>query len=104
MEDSKNDKKIVVTVDPKHKDRIPKFLSSRQKDVKEMEDCVKQGDYPSIKMLGGMIKKSSDGIGLEDLKNLGQAIETAANLKDSGKIKELLIQYTDYVSKLDIQC
>ncbi|QWR77473.1 Hpt domain-containing protein [Candidatus Magnetomonas plexicatena] len=104
MEGGKDDGKIVVTVDSKFKDRMPKFLQSRQKDAKEMEDSVKQGDYPSIKMQGGMIKKSSETFGLEDLKNLGQAIETAANLKDSGKIKELLQQYSDYVSKLEIQC
>ncbi|MBF0464905.1 MAG: hypothetical protein HQK88_07140 [Nitrospirae bacterium] len=96
--------KIVVTVDPKFKDRMPKFLQSRQKDAKEMDECVKQGDYPSIKMQGAMIKKSSETFGLEDLKNLGQALETAANLKDSGTIKELIQQYADYVSKLEIQC
>ncbi|MBF0519166.1 MAG: hypothetical protein HQK92_05525 [Nitrospirae bacterium] len=104
MGESKNEGKIVVTVDPKFKDRMPKFLQSRQKDAKEMDESVKQGDYPSIKMQGGMIKKSSETFGLEDLKNLGQALETAANLKDSGKIKELIQEYSDYVSKLEIQC
>jgi HPt (histidine-containing phosphotransfer) domain-containing protein len=94
--------KISVTVEAKHRDRATKFLEKRKSDVHEIKDNISKGDYPSIKMLGELIKKSAGTFGLEDLKNLGQSIETAANLKDSGKLKELTTKLGSYLESLDV--
>ncbi|MBF0319864.1 MAG: hypothetical protein HQL01_08705 [Nitrospirae bacterium] len=94
--------KITVTVEAQYKDRVAKFLNSRKRDIAEMRDEVGKGQYPSVKMTGGMIKKAAEGIGLTKFQEMGEAIETAANLKDSGKVKILIEELADYLSRVEI--
>ncbi|MBF0457816.1 MAG: hypothetical protein HQK99_07975 [Nitrospirae bacterium] len=98
----KDNSKITVTVASQHQDRVAKFLKSRNRDVSEMKQDVERGDYPSIKMTGGMIKKAADGIGLTTFKEMGESLETAGNLKDSGRIKILIDELADYLSRVEI--
>ncbi|MEO5361983.1 MAG: hypothetical protein H7843_16360 [Nitrospirota bacterium] len=94
--------KITVTVESQYKDRVAKFLNSRNRDVAEMRGEIAKGEYPSVKMTGGMIKKAAAAIGLTKFAEMGEAIETAANLKDSGKVKILIDELADYLSRVEI--
>ncbi|MBF0488695.1 hypothetical protein [Candidatus Magnetominusculus dajiuhuensis] len=98
----KDNSKITVTVEPQYKDRVAKFLNSRNRDVAEMKEEIGKGDYPSVKMTGGMIKKAAAAIGLTTFKEMGEAIETAANLKDSAKMKILIEELADYLARVEI--
>ncbi|MBF0565656.1 MAG: hypothetical protein HQK89_10470 [Nitrospirae bacterium] len=95
--------KVSVSVESKHQERVEKFLTKRKSDVQEIADSISRAEYPSIKMMGELIKKSAGNFGMEDLKNLGQAIETAANIKDSGKLKELAVELGAYLESLEVK-
>ncbi|MBF0515656.1 MAG: hypothetical protein HQK97_00870 [Nitrospirae bacterium] len=98
----KDNSKIKVTVESKFQDRATKFLNSCNRYVTEMKQEVTRGEYPSVKMTGGMVKKNAAAVGLTKFSEMGEAIETAANLKDSGKVKILIEEFVDYLSRVEI--
>ncbi|MBF0608142.1 MAG: hypothetical protein SFH39_03080 [Candidatus Magnetobacterium sp. LHC-1] len=95
--------KIVVSVEAKFQKQVGTFLEKRRRDVSEVLGSIGKGDYDSIKMLGGGMKKMSEGFGMEALSQLGQALETAAALKDSGRIKTVVAELTDYLNRLSVE-
>ncbi|MBF0336717.1 MAG: hypothetical protein HQL05_02700 [Nitrospirae bacterium] len=95
--------KIVVSVEAKFKRQVDTFLEKRRRDISEVLGSVGKGDYDSIKMLGSGMKKMSEGFGMEALSQLGQALETAAALKDSGRIKTVAAELTDYLNRLSVE-
>ncbi|MCG6552449.1 MAG: hypothetical protein L7F77_08985 [Candidatus Magnetominusculus sp. LBB02] len=94
--------KIKITVASDLEDRVVKFLKNQAKYVAEMRTEVERGDYPSVKMTGGMIKKAAATLGLATFKEFGESIENAANLKDSGKVKSQIEELAVYLSRVEI--
>jgi hypothetical protein len=97
-----DDSKINETIESKHDGRAQVWVQKRQNELKEISDSISKGDYPSVAMMGGMIKKGAGNFGLEKLSEYGGSIEAAAKLKDSQKIKSVLIEYTNYVNRLEL--
>ncbi|KJU83234.1 hypothetical protein MBAV_004569 [Candidatus Magnetobacterium bavaricum] len=95
--------KIVVSVEAKFKKQVNTFLEKRRRDVSEIAGGIGKGDYDSIKMLGAGLKKMSEGFGMEALSQFGQALETAGALKDSGRIKTVVKELTDYLERLSVE-
>ncbi|MBF0537999.1 MAG: hypothetical protein HQL03_07070 [Nitrospirae bacterium] len=100
---AKEAEKIVVSVEAKFEKQVSTFLEKRRRDVSEVAASIGKGDYDSIKMLGGGLKKMAEGFGMEALSQLGQALETASALKDSGRIKTVVKELADYLNRLSVE-
>jgi hypothetical protein len=97
-----DDKKIFEAIEAKHDGRAQVWLQKRQKEVAEITASISQGDYPSVAMMGGMIKKGAGNFGLAKIAEFGEALETAAKIKNSQKMKTLLADYADYVKRIEL--
>ncbi len=102
-ENKKEAEKIVVSVEAKFEKQLATYIEKRRRDVSEIAGSIGKGDYDSIKMLGGGIKKSADNFGIEALSQLRKALETAAAIKDSGKIKTVVDDLASFLNRLSIE-
>lgn len=94
--------KIVVKVDPEIADLIPGFLNNRQKDIENMELCLKDGNFEHIERLGHSMKGSGAGYGFDGISEIGKVIEIAGKGKDVEGIKKGIEALKDYLARIEI--
>jgi len=94
--------KIVVKVDPEIADLIPGFLNNREKDIKTMESCLKDGNFEQIERLGHSMKGSGAGYGFKGISEIGRFIEIAGKEKNVKKIKEGIEDLRDFLNRVEI--
>jgi len=95
-----DDGKIIEKIESKHDGRAQVWIQKRQREVADITDSITKGDYPSVAMMGGMIKKGAGNFGLTKISEFGEALETAAKIKNSQKMKTLLAEYADYIKRI----
>jgi HPt (histidine-containing phosphotransfer) domain-containing protein len=94
--------KILVKVDPEIADLIPGFLKNREKDIKTMESCLKDGNFEQIERTGHSMKGSGAGYGFDGISEIGSFIEIAGKGKDTEKIKKGIEDLKSYLNRIEI--
>jgi|GEM_PF-260727 len=98
--DPLNEAKLSVRIDKDLQDIAPKYLESRRADVATMLHALKDGRFETIRVLGHSMKGSGGGYGFDEITQLGEEIETAAQRQDLKQLKvkiNELFQYIDHV-------
>lgn len=94
--------KTVLEVNFKLRDKADMFIKKKQRETSELKQDISQGDYPGVKMAGSSIHKNAERFGFAKIQEFGQAIESAAGLKDSGKLKEIIAEYSQYLNSIEL--
>jgi len=94
--------KIQITIDADLKDIMPTFLSNRIKDLSSILEAIKTNDIKTIQVIGHKLAGNAGSYGLPDLGQIGVNLEMAAIKQDLISIKSLLIEYKNYMEKLEI--
>ncbi len=97
-----NEEKIIVKVDPEIADLIPGFLNNREKDIEDMESCLKAENFEQIERLGHSMKGSGAGYGFDGITEIGKLIEIAGKEKDVEGIKKGIEDLKDYLSRVEV--
>ncbi|MEI9814251.1 MAG: response regulator [Acidobacteriota bacterium] len=61
---------------------VPDYLKRRNAELSTLWNAIEAEDYPSIWTLGHQLKGSGSSYGLEDISIIGNALETAATVRD----------------------
>lgn len=93
--------KIIINVDPDLEDLIPGFLSNRAKDVASIRELVEASDFDAIKILGHSMKGAGGGYGFDRITELGDIIESAAEVADATTIRDANEKLDDYLSRVE---
>jgi HPt (histidine-containing phosphotransfer) domain-containing protein len=102
MQERSGDEKIKVNVPSYAIQLIPKFLESREKDIKEVEDSLERKDFEKIERLGHSMKGSGSMYGFDGISELGKTIELSAKDKNTAEIKTSLAELKDYLNRIEI--
>lgn len=102
MQDYKDSEKIKVKVPGYAAKLIPNFLENRDKDIKEISECLGKEDFETIERLGHSMKGSGSIYGFDGITELGKRIETSAKNKNLKEIKSNLSELKDYLSRVEI--
>ncbi|MBN1694243.1 Hpt domain-containing protein [candidate division WOR-3 bacterium] len=102
MQERTGDEKIKVNVPSYAIQLIPKFLKSREKDIKEVEDSLKRKDFETIERLGHSMKGAGSMYGFDGISELGKLIELSAKDKNTVDIMNSLSELKDYLSRIEI--
>ncbi|MBN1672539.1 MAG: Hpt domain-containing protein [Kiritimatiellae bacterium] len=94
--------RIPVRIPPKLQRLADKFLTNRQDDIRKMLECLKTGDYETIRILGHSMKGVGRGYGFEGITRLGAALEQAALQATSGTITDLITELKDYLRRVEV--
>lgn len=73
-------------IDQEIRQRRPKFLEYRRKDLGAMQQAAAQQDYETIRIMGHRIKGLAGSYGFHDIGALGQQLEQAAQARDLAAI------------------
>lgn len=81
---------------------IPRYMDRRHKEVETFRAQLAAGDFEALRIGGHSLKGSGGGYGFPPLTQIGAQIETAAKSKDNATIEAALIEYKDYIGRVEI--
>lgn len=93
---------IKVHIDKLLEDLIPGFLGNRRDDIKKLYEAVQQGDMDSIEFLGHTMKGTGGGYGFQKISELGEALERAAQKKDTSSVLRLTEELEKYLDTVEV--
>ena len=99
---SKEDKRIIVKIDPELTELIPDFLKNRGTDIQIMNKALKTEDYEIIERTGHGMKGAGAGFGFESITEIGEFIEKAAQDKDSALVQEGIDKLSHYMQHIEV--
>ncbi|MCI4626509.1 MAG: response regulator [Candidatus Magnetoovum sp. WYHC-5] len=97
-----NEDRRTVYVDAVFKESIPDFLTDISKDIHDMKDALKNGDYDIIRTLGHRMKGAGGGYGFDLISDIGLALEDASTDKNAQKIDKLLNELSSYLENIEV--
>jgi len=100
--EGQKESKIIVKVEADLEDLIPGYLENRRKDIQEIPDLLKSGDYESVRLRGHSMKGSGGGYGFEAISLFGRAIEDSAKRGEAGEILDNLDRMSRYLDNLEV--
>jgi len=98
----KQEEKIIVHVDPEIADLIPGFLENRRKDIKAMDEALRQGDFEAIQVLGHSMKGAGGSYGFDAVTDIGKSLEQAAKDKDAEGIQRSVQELSIYLGCVEV--
>jgi len=98
----KQEEKIIVHVDPEIADLIPGFLENRRKDIKAMDEALRQGDFEAIQVLGHSMKGAGGSYGFDAVTDIGKSLEQAAKDKDAEGIQRSVQELSAYLDRVEV--
>ncbi|MBW2038433.1 MAG: Hpt domain-containing protein [Deltaproteobacteria bacterium] len=102
QDNSANQKKIIVHVDPEIEDLIPGFLENRRNDVKTLQEALTKGDYETIRILGHSMKGSGGGYGFDAITEIGRSLEDAAKTKNTEETRRWVDELLHYLERVEV--
>jgi HPt (histidine-containing phosphotransfer) domain-containing protein len=94
--------RIIVHVDPEIADLIPGFLENRRKDIKAMDEALRQGDFEAIQILGHSMKGAGGSYGFDAVTDIGKSLEQAAKDKDAEGIQRSVQELSIYLDQVEV--
>jgi len=101
--DNENLEKIIIQVDPELEDLIPGFLENRQKDIKSMEEALKDNDFDTIRRIGHIMKGTGAGYGFDAITEIGTVLEQFAKEKNIEEIKKKIDELSLYLKRIEVR-
>ena len=97
MEDNR-----VVINDPFAKRLMDRYLDKRRADIPALRSALAAEDYDSIRDKGHNLFGSGSAYGLDQISEIGSALEKAAKKRDSEKIGQLIEKLDTFVTNLEV--
>jgi HPt (histidine-containing phosphotransfer) domain-containing protein len=88
-----------IEIDEDLYDLVPGFVESRHKDIRQIEELLKNRDFSSIAKMGHTIKGIARPYGFPTLEVLAKKMETAAKASDLSACNEVLGDIQLFFSK-----
>lgn len=99
----KQEEKNIVYVDPEIVDLIPGFLENRRKDIKAMDEALREGDLETIRVLGHSLKKGANGsYGFEAVTEIGKSLEESAKNNNAEGIQRSMQELAAYLDRVEV--
>ena len=94
--------RILVRTDVLFKDLVPGFLNNRRKDVISIHEALETGNFEAILHLGHKMRGDGGGYGFDAISEIGAALEQAAKMQDSDKVRRYAEELSDFVERVEV--
>ncbi len=94
--------KIRVEINKDLEVLIPRYMDRRHKEVVIFRTQLAAGEFEALRVGGHSLKGSGGGYGFPPLTTIGAAIETAANAKDAAAVEAALVEYENYIQRVEV--
>ena len=96
------DQAIAVTVAKDLEDLIPTFMKNRSKELETLRAALAAGDFEQLRQLGHRMKGVGNSYGFEKVSTLGRQIEDGAKAGDRAGLETRIVEYADYLARVQI--
>ena len=96
------DANLTVTVAKDLEDLIPGFLANRNKEVDTLRGALAGSDFEQLKQLGHRMKGVGRSYGFITVSDIGKRVEDAAAKSDKAEIDACIVEYADYLKKVQV--
>ena len=100
--EGRQDRKVLVRVDPDLADLIPSFLENRRKDIAALLAALDQSDYETVRILGHSMKGAGGGYGFDGITEIGAVLEQAAKEHNSEAIRKWVGELSAYLDRVEV--
>lgn len=94
--------RILVRTDVLFKDLVPGFLNNRRRDVISIQEALERGNFEAILLLGHKMRGDGGGYGFDAISEIGAALEQAAKMQDSDKIRRYAEELSGFVERVEV--
>ena len=95
-----NDYRVIVAKDLE--DLIPVFMKNRHKELDALRVALAAADFEQLRQLGHRMKGVGNSYGFARVSTIGKYIEDGARSGDRSLLQSSIIEYGDYLSKVQI--
>lgn len=94
--------KILIEIDQDLMPVVPGYLDGRRRDCAEIERLLASGNMESIKSLAHRIKGSGGSFGFDEISEIGEALELAAQAADAEGIRAAVDRLETYLARVSV--
>jgi len=94
--------RILVEIDPDLLPVVPDYLESRRRDCAEIERLLVYGGMEYIQTLGHRMKGSGGSLGFDEISEIGEVLELAAQVPDADGIKSAVGRLERYLARVSV--
>lgn len=94
--------KIVDSVDPFARKLVDKYLDNRKEDIARLSCALTEADFETIRVTGHNLYGSGAAYGFDEISEIGNGIERAAEKRDIPEIRRLIAELHALLVKLGI--
>ena len=95
--------RITVQIDRDFEDIVPGFLANRRRDTQTLRHALADKDFGTIHMLGHRMSGDGGGYGLDQISEIGSALELAAARQDYAASEQHIKQLEDFLACLHVE-
>jgi HPt (histidine-containing phosphotransfer) domain-containing protein len=92
--------RIQVAIDRELITIVPEYLESRRRDCTEIERLLASGGMEDIRFIGHRMKGSGGSFGFDEISDIGEALEEAAQVPDAEGIKTAVSRLESYLARV----
>ena len=96
------DSVYTVIVEKDLEDLVPAFMTNRRKEVETLRAALEARDFEQLRQLGHRMKGVGNSYGFSKVSELGKSIEDGARSEDRGALEALIVDYADYLERVQV--
>jgi len=94
--------RILVEIDQELIPVVPEYLESRRRDCAEIRNLLASGGVEYIQVLGHRMKGSGGSFGFDEISEIGEALELAAQIPDAEGIRSAVGRLENYLARVSV--
>ena len=94
--------RILVEIDRELIPVVPEYLAGRRRDCAEIRSLLASGDVECIQVLGHRMKGSGGSFGFDEISEIGEALELAAQIPDAEGIRSAVGRLENYLARVSV--
>jgi HPt (histidine-containing phosphotransfer) domain-containing protein len=97
-----NNEAYQVKVAKDLEDLIPVFMKNRGKELEALRAALAAADFEQLRQLGHRMKGVGTSYGFDRVSSIGKVIEDGARSGDRASLDACILEYGDFLSKVQI--
>lgn len=94
--------RILVEIDQELMPVVPEYLESRRRDCAEIQRLLASDGMKCIQIMGHRMKGSGGSFGFDEISEIGEALETAAQAADAAGIGSAVKRLEKYLARVSV--
>ena len=92
----------MIEIDQELTTFVPEYLENRRLDCLMLEQLLAEGRWADIQTLGHRMKGSGGSCGFDEISEIGESLECAAQLSDADEVRSAAERLKKYLSRVAV--